>query len=127
MSSIALNLLWLAPVGAFLWSGRRFPRRRWLATGALLGLVVESASLGLYALAMSWPLTFPLVVLGLPLALLHVAPGYELAVAIGFVPAGVEVEPPSSVTLLNALFWSASYAALGAWIDRRRAMQERTA
>ena len=26
---------------------------------------------------------------GLPLALLHVAPGYELAVAIGFVPAGV--------------------------------------
>lgn len=67
------------------------------------------------------PLTFPLVILGMPLALVHAAPGDELAVATGLVPTGTIVEAPSAVTALNAGLWCAAYGALGAWLDRRRA------
>lgn len=120
MSPALLSLPWLVPIGGFLWSRRHLPGRRWLVTGVLFGLVAESPSFGLYLLGMLSPFTFPLVIAAFPLALLHTAPGYELAVATGLVASGEPVEPPSVVTLLNALFWCASYAALGAWLDRRR-------
>lgn len=121
---IALLLLWLVPVAAFLFARRRAPAYLWRVTGFCFGAVVSPAATGLYGLYFVGPIAALLGLIGLPLAMLHGPPGYNLAIALGLVPPRTVVQGFQHVyiELLNAVVWSVVYGLLGAAIDfiRRR-------
>jgi len=118
--------LWLVPL-AVAFASYRFARASlWRNTGFAFGLVVAPASLGLYALYFLGPIAAVLGMLGLILEMLHGAPGYSLALALGLIPSHTVVTGASRVPieLNNAVVWSIFYGVLGwlidAWSRRRQ-------
>lgn len=79
---LLLLLLWLVPITVAVVSRRRASAHFWRNTGIAFGLVVSPAMLGLYGLYFLGPIAALLGIVGLPLALLHGAPGYDLAVSL---------------------------------------------
>jgi hypothetical protein len=117
--ALMLITLWGVPAVTFLWARRRAPRQLWRLTGVSLGLVVAPASSGLYGLYFIGPLAAVLGLVGLPLAMFHGGPGFELATLLGLreprtVVRGVE---HIHIALLNAGVWSLVYGAVGWAVD----------
>jgi hypothetical protein len=112
----------IIPIGAFLWARRYAHAKLWRITGVAVGAVVSPAAMGLYSLYFVGPLVALLGLLGLPLMLLHEAPGYWLAIEFRLVQPRTVVQgvPQVYIELLNGLFWSATYGLLGYLLDGRR-------
>jgi hypothetical protein len=94
---------------------------RWTATGAAFGIVVSPASFGTYCVGMNlaWMLVgVPLTLVGLPLAMFHSSPGFQMAATAGLRSSGV-VDGLDRVTIevMNAGLWSVTYGFLGFLID----------
>jgi len=89
--------------------------------------VISPASLGLYALYFLGPIAAIPGMAGLALTLFHGAPGYDLSVAMGFVPSRTVVDGSlqASIEALNAGVWAAVYGTLGWLIDAIRARTRR--
>lgn len=117
-----LLLLWLLPIIVAVISRRYARSHLWRNTGIAFGLVVSPATLGLYSLYFLGPIAAILGLIGLPLHLLHGAPGYELAVRFGFVPSHTVVEGfmHAPIESLNAVIWATVYGLVGWGIDAFR-------
>lgn len=133
MTVLSLLLcLWAVPVGTFVWARKRAPRALWRCTGFSLGLVVAPATAGLYGLYFAGPLLALVGLIGLPLAMFHGEPGFELATALGLreprtVVRGIE---HLYIGMLNAIVWSIAYGGLGWLLDavvRRLKLRPRAA
>lgn len=116
---ILLLCLWAVPVATFVWARKRAPRVLWRCTGFSLGLVVAPATSGLYGLFFVGPVLALVGLLGLPLAMFHGEPGFELATALGLreprtVVHGIE---HFYIGALNAFVWSIAYGGLGWLLD----------
>lgn len=116
--------LWVLPIAVALRA--RASSYRWATTGAAFGVVVSPASLGTYCVGMALGGIFvglPLALVGLPLAMFHGSPGFQLATTLGLRSSGV-VEGVDRVVIeiINAGLWATVYALLGFSIDsiRRR-------
>lgn len=117
---ITLLGLWLLPVLTFLIVRRKAPQKLWRLTGFSFGLVVAPASFGLYGLYFLGPLVGLLGLLaGLPLALFHGEPGFQLAIHFGFIEPRTVVEGVERmhIALLNGVVWSVVYGVIGFGID----------
>ena len=125
---LLLLCLWAVPVATFAWARKRAPRALWRYTGASLGLVVAPATSGLYGLYFVGPLLALVGLLGLPLAMFHGEPGFELATALGLrepraVVRGIE---HFYIGTLNAIVWATVYGGLGWLLDAAvRALEAR--
>lgn len=111
--------LWLVPIGAFLWARRRARSRLWQLTGLAFGAVISPAANGLYGLYFLGPFTALFGLIGLPLALVHGAPGYDIAVRLGLVRSRTPVVGLQSVyiEIINGISWMVVYGALGWTVD----------
>ena len=119
---LLLLLLWLVPISVAVVSRRRASVHFWRNTGIAFGLVVAPATLGLYGLYFLGPIAALLGIVGLPLALLHGAPGYDLAVSLGLVPSHTVVEGMMYLPIeaINSAVWSIVYGAVGWGVDAFR-------
>ncbi len=117
--AFSLLALWCVPVGVYLWARRRAPGKVGRLTGIALGLVVAPASSGLYGLYFVGPLAALLGLVGLPLAMFHGEPGFELATLLGLREPRTVVRGVQHlyIALLNAGVWSAVYGVVGWAID----------
>lgn len=120
---LALLALWFVPVAIALISRRVAPAHLWRNTGIAFGLVVASASLGLYGLYYVGPLAAVFGMLGLVFSIFHGPPGYHLAITLGLVPSHTVVAGAfhAPVGIPNAFIWSLVYGTVGWLIDRWRA------
>jgi len=125
---LLLNLLIIVPVMAYRIARRRVPGHVYSITGASLGAVIAPFSFGLY----SWYFISVIGVvpgmLGLILVMVHEVPGFQLAVGLGYVPAGKVVSgfaQHTIVEVLNGVIWLVFYGFLGYLIDRYRARRKR--
>ena len=114
-----LLLLWLVPLAVAIASRRRAPLHVWRNVGLALGAVVSPATLGLYGLYFLGPIAAIVGLIGLPLVLVHGAPGYQLAVLLGLIPPNTVIEGSMHmpIEVLNAVVWSPLYGVLGGCID----------
>jgi|ERR1700687_5501345 len=122
--------LWGVPIAVAL-RARKCPSR-WAIVGAAFGLVVSPASLGTYGVGMILApvlIGMPLVLLGLPLAMLHGSPGFHIVNSAGlrYSPSVVEGIDHVTIESINAAIWSVGYGSLGLLIDlaRRRLGKQR--
>lgn len=114
-----LLALWVVPVLTFLWARRRAPKKVWRLTGMSLGLIVAPALSGFYGLCFVAPLAALLGLVGLPLAMFHGEPRFDLATMLSLrdprtVVRGVE---HLYIALFNACVWSVVYGAVGWAMD----------
>lgn len=129
-SPLLLNLLWLLPIGVWVFTRQRPAQTRCLLRGVSIGLIISPASLGLYALYFVGPVAALFGMLGLVLKLVHGSVGYQVAIFLGLVPAhtvitGMDYLP---IELINAVFWGAVYGAAGhAWAKIRNRGGNRSA
>jgi hypothetical protein len=123
----ALLLLWLLPVAALAASARLAPTWVGRATGIALGAVVSPAFFGLYGLYFVNPVVGLVGLIAFPFAMLHGAPGYDLALALGVVPPRTVVAGIQHVYVeaLNGVVWAVFYGHLGWLIDFIRARRQR--
>ena len=123
LKSLSLILLVVIPYVVYRWSRTNWPTRTGILTGATLGLVVSPVSLGLYFLGFLLPLIGMLpALIGGTLAMFHGAPGYELSILLGFQEPGVVVHGLYALWIqevLNGVFWSAIYAGVGFFLDKK--------
>ena len=120
-------VLWMLPLAAFVltrwvashWTGR--------ATGVAFGLIASPATTGLYGLYFVNPVVALIGLVGLPLALIHGTPGYELSIALGIVPQNTIVEGRLNlyVEVLNGVIWGFAYGLLGWFVDWLRSRRRR--
>ena len=115
--------LWGVPIAVAL-RARTSPHR-WTAIGAAFGMVVSPASLGTYGVGMILApilVGVPLIFLGLPLAMFHVSPGFQIATTAGLRYSSGVVEGIDYVTIegINAVLWSLAYGLLSFLIDLTR-------
>ena len=124
---IALLFLWLLPVGALVVSARLAPTWVGRVTGIALGTIISPAFLGLYGLYFVNPIVGLIGLLAFPLAMLHGAPGYDLAVLLGVVPPRTVVVGRQRlyIELLSGGVWAIVYGVLGWLIDFLRARKRR--
>lgn len=117
---LLLLLLILVPVGAWIWAGRYVPAKRWTVIGVAFGTIVDPFCIGLYATFFASPLGIVTGLFGLVGGLLHGAPGYEVATAVGIVPSGKVVEGMDHlwISIVNAIIWGVIYGVAGWFIDR---------
>ena len=117
-----LIALWALPLATFFWARRRVPRRLGVLTGVAFGAVVAPAAVGLYALYYVGPIPALLGLVGLPLAMLHEEPGYNLAIWLGVLQPRTVVEGVQQlyVALLNGVVWATVYGLIGSFIDGLR-------
>lgn len=124
---ILLCLLWLVPIIVLAISVRL--ARSWAgrATGIALGAIIAPALFGLYGLYFVGPIAALVGLIAFPLAMLHGAPGYDLALALGIVTPATVVEGHQHfyVALLNGVVWAVVYGLLGWLIDFVRATRQR--
>jgi len=126
-SLIALLLLWLVPIAALAASARLAPTWVGRATGIALGAVVAPAFFGLYGLYFVNPVVGLIGLIAFPFAMLHGAPGYDLALALGVVPPHTVVAGIQHVYVeaLNGAVWASFYGLLGWLVDFMRARRQR--
>ncbi len=117
--------LWVVPVFTYRYARRNSSSHVWCATGIAVGAVASPASLGTYSLywlaVLIGPVGLPLAwlgILGLLLALLHGAPGFYLATALGLRDGGVVhgIEY-LYIDVLNAVTWAVAYGVMGWALD----------
>ncbi len=110
----------LVPVIAWLWAKRRMPTRRWTITGIAFGSIVSPFCVGLYATYFTFPLGLVTGLIGLAGGLVHGAPGYEIATAIGIVVPGTALSGVDHlwVSIVNGFIWGLIYGGAGWFIDR---------
>ena len=118
-----LMALWVIPVAAFLWARRHALGRLWQITGLALGAIVSPAATGLYGMYFLGPQAALFGLVGLPLAMIHGEPGYDLAICLDLVQPRTAVGGASGVYIevLNGIVWAAVYGSVGWLIDRIRA------
>lgn len=117
----ALVVLWLLPIATAVWSSQHARHVRWRNIGVVLGLVASPACMGLYSLLFLSRFTAPLGMLGLPLSMLHMAPGYWLGDVLGLIPRYTVLTGGMQLVMaaLCAMVWAPVYGWIGARIDAR--------
>jgi len=118
----ALLALILVPLVVFRIAHQKWPEFLWTVTGFSFGLVAAPVSLGLYAMFFVPYVGLIPGLIGLPLSLIHGAPGFKIATVLGLRDVHTVVSGNEHLTigLINALFWSVVYGVLGCAIDRYR-------
>ncbi len=120
--SLVLMLLAGIPYVVYRWAKANWPTRTGVLTGATVGLVASPVSLGVYLLGFLIPFIGMLpALIGGTLWFFHGAPGYQLAILLGFQELGVVVEGSGAiwVEVLSSLFWSPTYAIIGFLLDKK--------
>ncbi len=85
---IALFTLIFVPIVACRIAWQKQPSYLWSVTGISFGLVAAPVSLGLYAMFSVPYVGFVPGIIGLPLALLHGTPGFDVATILGIRDSG---------------------------------------
>ncbi len=117
---LLLLLLIMIPIFAYKWAKSNHPKYKFIILGISFGTIVAPFSMGLYATFFIPFIGFPTGMLGLAMVMFHSAPGYQLAIQLDLIPAGVVTTASSNgiIALVNGLIWGAVYGAIGYIIDR---------
>lgn len=117
-----LTLLIILPIGAYYWSKRKRPEKKYFMAFLVLGLIIGPLSLGLYSTSYLGPAGMVTGMIGLISTMFHGAPGYQISLNIGLISPAVTVKGNSQVfvVFVNGLFWAVVYGAIGHGIDRFR-------
>ncbi|MGH6840358.1 MAG: hypothetical protein ACRD33_10760 [Candidatus Acidiferrales bacterium] len=109
-----LSLLLLLPFVVYRLAKRAHSSRTWTLTGLSFGLVISPASLGLYILYIVPYVGLVPGIIGLVSSLIHGAPGFEAATALGLRGTHVvNAQEAVTIDVINGLFWGIVYGALG--------------
>ncbi|HEY9198203.1 MAG TPA: hypothetical protein VIR60_02475, partial [Gammaproteobacteria bacterium] len=119
---LILVLLILLPIAAWFWARHYRPLFVWRLTGTAFGIIVVPFCLGLYLTFFLSPFGFVTGFVGLTAGMIHSAPGYGIATAVGLVESHEVVEGDGLLWLfgVNAIVWSAVYGISGWLLDLRR-------
>jgi hypothetical protein len=126
---IAQFTLILVPIIAYRIAWQKQPSYLWSVTGISFGLVAAPVSFGLYAMFFVPYVGFVPGMIGLPLALLHGTPGFDIATILGIRDSGKVISGNEHflIGLINALVWGVVYGVIGFGIDRYREARQQIA
>lgn len=114
-SPIYLNLLWLIPVITWFVTRNKPQIVKSTIRGVSFGLIVSSASMGLYSFYFIGPLSAIFGMLGLVLTMFHQPAGYNLAIIFNLIPSHTVItgsdRPP--IEIINTIFWAFCYGTPG--------------
>ncbi len=123
---LLLLLLIIIPILAYKWAKYNRPDYKFTILGASFGTIAAPFSMGLYATFFIPIIGLPTGILGLIMVMFHSSPGYQTALQLGAVPAGVVTDTNSDViiAIINGFLWAAIYGVFGYIIDKYRNYRE---
>ena len=114
-SAVYLNFLWLVPLVVYFALRNKSQILRSTITGASFGLVVTSASFGLHALHLAWPISEAFGQLGFYSSYIHVKAGVTVAIMLNLISDHTPITSDQKflIEIVNSISWAFAYGALG--------------
>ncbi|MDA3970318.1 MAG: hypothetical protein PF442_03105 [Desulfobulbaceae bacterium] len=121
-----LIFLAIIPFAVFNLTKMYSPRRRYLLTGLLTGLVIAPVSMGLIEYTYVPIVGKAIGLVGMLFNLIHGSVGYFFLVSFGGMEPGVLLTNSQlvSINMVNALIWGSYYGMVGFNIDAKLATQD---
>ena len=114
-SDIYLNFLWLVPFVTWFATRNKSQILRSTILGTSFGLVISSASVGLYALYFAWPVSEVFGQFCFYLSFIHDLAGIRVAIFLHLVPDHIPIADDQRllIEVVNVVTWAIVYGFLG--------------